>query len=255
MFPYLDHDGHLPMYGIMMIIGIIAAFFVLMFMPLHSEIGRWDRIYGASIMLVSGILGAKLFSILTSINIIIEYQLSFIDIIKNGFVFYGGLIGGVVGLLIYCLAYKIPILNFFDLAAVALPLGHAFGRIGCFFAGCCYGQPTDSIFGVTYTSPADPNTPVGIPLLPTQLFETGYLLLIFAALLFLSRKKLSSGILCAVYIFAYSTCRFVNEFFRCDAARGFLWVFSTSQIISILLVLITTAIIIVKIKTPLNKEP
>ena len=248
MFPYLDEGGHLPMYGIMMIIGIAAAFLVLMLMPVHSEISRWDRVYGASIMLVGGIIGAKLLSVLTGIDIIIEYELSLVDVIKNGFVFYGGLIGGVAGLLIYCLAYKIPLLKFFDLAAIALPLGHAFGRVGCFCAGCCFGRPTDNFLGVVYTSPADPNTPVGVPLLPTQLFEAGYLLLIFTALLFLSRKKLPEGTLCAVYVFAYGICRFINEFFRYDAARGFLWIFSTSQIISILLILTAATVIIIKVK-------
>ena len=248
MFPYLDHDGHLPMYGILMVLGIGVSGLVLLLLKMHPEISKWDRVYGAGLTLVSALIGAKVFSILTSIDIIIKYNLSFTDIIKNGFVFYGGLIGGVACLTVYCVAYKISLLKFLDLAAVALPVGHAVGRIGCFCAGCCFGKPFDSIFSVIYTAPADPNTPTSVPLLPTQLFEAGYCLIIFAVLFIMSQKKHADGLFCVTYIFAYSVCRFINEFFRYDAARGFLWIFSTSQFISLLLILTTAGIIALRRK-------
>ncbi len=252
MLPYLDDAHKFPTYGIMMILGIAVCFILLIFFDKNSKVGTEDKIYGGSFALLGGILGAKLLSVLTNISVIIENNISFIDVIKNGFVFYGGFIGGAAGIIIYCAAYKIKILDFFDSAALILPVGQAFGRVGCFLAGCCFGRHTDSFLGVTYHISADPGTPLGQSILPTQLFEAAYCLLIFVALIIIKKasnlptrllqsgnsnslKKhgLRSGTIAALYMITYSICRFINEFFRFDAARGFVGAISTSQFISI----------------------
>lgn len=238
MFPYLDNGHKIPAYGVMIIIAMLVCILLMLFLNTHSGLKKDDKIYGASFALVGGILGAKLLSVLISIRTIIEYNISLIDIIKNGFVFYGGLIGGAIGIVIYCKAFKVPLLRFFDAAAAVLPLGQAIGRIGCFAAGCCFGRPTDSFLGVVYHAPADPNVPVGIPLLPTQLFESGYCMVLFIVLIALSRKERPAGVLCCIYAVGYAVARFINEFFRYDYTRGFFLGLSTSQIISIAIVLI-----------------
>ena len=220
-----------------MVIAIAVCMISAFFLDVHTGIKREDKIYGASFALIGGIFGAKLLSVLLSVKTIIEYNLSFENVIKNGFVFYGGLIGGAIGIIIYCVSFKISILRFFDTAAVILPLGSAIGRIGCLAAGCCYGRPTDSFLGVTYREPIDPTTPIGIPLLLSQLFETAYCSVLFIVLLILSRKKRRKGLLTCIYAGGYAAARFINEFFRYDAGRDFFLGLSTSQIISVLIIL------------------
>ncbi len=254
MFPYLDKNQKIPVYGICFIVGIVVSFLVMLFLVKRENRKKDQFFYGSLFAAIGGIIGAKLLSIITSFDIIVEYNLDIISIIKNGFVFYGGLIGGFVGYLIYCKVFKQDLFEMTDIAAVSLPIGHAIGRVGCFCSGCCFGMPTDSWLGVVYTHPADPNCPVGIKLLPTQLFETGYDLIIFAILLFVSLKfKTQKSTRTLLYIYMYATCRFINEFFRYDKIRGFLWIFSTSQWISIILVLVATVFLIVKKTKVKNK--
>ena len=123
-------------------------------------------------------------------------------------------------------------------------LVHAFGRVGCFFAGCCYGMPVE--WGHVYEQPAG-NTPLGVPLLPIQLIESACLIVLFAAQIILlfrfTQKKLVSTYF---YMLSYPVVRFTLEFFRGDAERGKLF-FSTSQWISIL-VFVTAIILIFKDK-------
>lgn len=246
MYPYLFGNEHLPMYGIMFMIGIVAALlYSFLVASKNSKAKKEDLLYGACFALVGGILGAKLLSILTSIDIIIEYHIPFIDVIKNGFVFYGGLLGGALGYFIYAKVYKISYFDLTDNAVQSLPLGHCFGRIGCFCAGCCFGKETNSILGVVFTHPADPHCPVGVKVLPTQLFESAFCLLLFFTILIVSRKfkNLKSGILTLIYLLSYGTFRFILEFFRGDEARRSFLFFSTSQWISLLLILFALGVI------------
>lgn len=235
------------MYGILFVIGMgVAILYSRFFASRSSRINKDDLLYAACFALVGGILGAKLLSILTSIDVIIKYKIPFIDVIKNGFVFYGGFLGGALGYFIYSKAYKISYFDLTDNAVQALPLGHAFGRIGCFCAGCCYGKETNSFLGVIYTHPADPYCPTGIKLLPTQLFESAFCFLLFLVILIIKKKRtnLKSGFLTLLYVFSYATFRFLIEFLRGDEARrGFLSL-STSQWISLLLIISGIIIVI-----------
>lgn len=190
-------------------------------------------LYSAVFACVGGIVGAKLLSILTSIPIIIAYNLSFMDIIKNGFVFYGGLLGGIFGLYIYLKIYKCKKIEFLDTFAVSVPLGHALGRLGCFFSGCCYGIPHDGVFSYTYHTALNLNTPLDVPLLAIQFIECIVLLFIFIFLVILYYTTKRPGISLVGYLFSYSTARFILEFFRGDKERGLFLYLSTSQWISI----------------------
>lgn len=251
MYPYLFGNDKIPMYGVCFGIGIAAALLLLLFyIPKRSRIKKDDLLYGSCFALIGAIVGAKLLCVLLNIKIIIAVKPSLYDVLKNGFVFYGGLIGGFLGYLIYSLCYKLDVIDFTDAASQVVPLGHAIGRVGCFCAGCCFGRPTDSILGVIYTHPTDPSTPIRVKLLPTQLFETGYDLILFVILFALNFKKpQKKGVNTTIYVVGYAVCRFINEFFRYDAERGFLLGLSTSQWISILLVIsILTYWVIIKAK-------
>lgn len=237
MYPYLFGNENLPTYGILFFIGIICSFVVSLRNMKKSDVSKEDMMYASSFALIGGILGAKILFLLASLKVIIENHIALIDVIKSGFVFYGGFLGGALGYYIYCRIYKIDVIKMYDRAVCALPLGQFFGRLGCFCAGCCYGRPTDSFLGVIYTSPADPNCPRGIKLLPTQLFEAFFCLALFFVLLVVNKKKVKKGTKMLIYVFSYGIFRFINEIFRYDSIRGGIGFLSTSQIISLALII------------------
>jgi len=152
--------------------------------------------------------------------------------IFGGSVFYGGLLGGILAGVIFLHKKKLPFGDFADLAAPAAALFHAFGRLGCFFSGCCYG--IECGFGVVYQYSAIPDAN-GVVRFPVQLCEACVELILFAVLWYFYRKKKYTGKLLQIYLMCYAVARFFLEFLRGDEYRGFLLGISTSQFISILI--------------------
>ena len=148
---------------------------------------------------------------------------TFLDIVNirgGGLVFYGALIIGMpVGSMIM-LRKKLPFFALMDMFACAFPFGHVLTRTGCFLAGCCYGDPTDVPWAVSFT---DPMSAIhdGIARHPTQLYEVGYLLAIGLLLnWFYSRKRFHGQVMLG-YLVLYATLRSINEIFRGDITRGY----------------------------------
>lgn len=155
--------------------------------------------------------------------------------IFGGSVFYGGLLGGLGAGYLYLKKKKLSIPDYADLIAVYIPFFHMFGRIGCFLGGCCYG--VECSWGFTYTqSPVELAN--GVRRFPVQLLEALCLLVLFLILLFLYRKGRLAGRLLYLYLISYGILRFFLEFLRGDDYRGFLFGLSTSQIISLLILLV-----------------
>lgn len=229
----------IPLYGIFFFLGIIIAGGLSILFAKKKKIDMFDFICAVVYVMIGAIAGAKLLFIIVSWREIMELALTFEQILKGGFIFYGGLLGGFLGLLLYGKQFKTKIVCYLDIFATVLPLGHAFGRIGCFFAGCCYGMPYDGIGSVTYKSSFTLQTPIGIRLLPIQLIESSCLFVLFIGLLILFLKGKKQGINCTVYLLAYSFLRFILEFFRGDKERGILLGLSTSQWISIFIFIAT----------------
>ena len=236
-----------PIYGIMFFIGVAVACGVALLIVKYAGIERYDFVYAGVFTMIGAGIGAKLLFIIVSWKIIMEYGI--MVAIFGGFVFYGGLLGGIFGLWLYTYMYKLPTIRFFEVGSVVLPLGHAFGRVGCYFAGCCYGMPYDGPFAVTYTHTIG-DTPLGIPLLPTQLIEAVFLLLLFIVQLVLFIRFIKKGAenlngKCVLtYLAAYSVFRFVIEFFRGDEVRGNIASITTSQWISLALFLSAVVLLI-----------
>ena len=156
---------------------------------------------------------------------------------RVGFVFYGGLILGFLGAL---LGMKLSGASFSEYAPAIIPyipVAHAIGRIGCFLGGCCYGIPTRLPIGVVYPAYAITDVPKDIPLFPVQLLESVLLLAIFVILLIAQKKKYTANKLLGIYSVLYACCRFGLEFLRYDSIRGSFAKLSTSQWVSILLVI------------------
>ena len=251
-----------PIYGALYFIGIAVAAVVAVFICKKRELPKYDIVYSAVYSMIGAAVGAKLLFVAVSLPKVMSLGYGFIDTVKilmsGGFVFYGGFIGGFLALLIYVKQFKMKLLPFLDVYAAVVPLGHAFGRVGCLFGGCCYGMEYDGPFAVVYHSSLNMSTPLNTPLLPMQLIEALGLLLIFAVVLTVYLKGAKPGTVPVVYILCYSVMRFTLEFLRSDSERGSFLGVSTSQWISLALIAIVIISVIFyrskKVKT-LDNEP
>jgi phosphatidylglycerol:prolipoprotein diacylglycerol transferase len=161
----------------------------------------------------------------------------------SGLVFYGGLIGGGLMMLLYSRMFKTPLLPYLDVFAAVAPVTHAIGRVGCFLSGCCYGVPLPNSHPLSVIYPAESlSAPSGVPLFAAPLVEAGInLLLAVGLLVYKKRRRPKAGMTAAVYICCYAVIRFVLEFWRGDLVRGVWWGVSTSQIISVGLLVVGVA--------------
>ena len=149
----------------------------------------------------------------------------------DGFVVYGGIIGGIIAGWLYSRITKLNFLKYFDLMIPSVALAQGFGRIGCLLAGCCYGKETSGWPSITFhDSDFAPN---GVALVPTQIYSSVLDFVHFAILLWIARNKKADGQVAACYMIFYSAGRFILEFFRGDLIRGSVGALSTSQFISI----------------------
>ncbi|MEN6472360.1 MAG: prolipoprotein diacylglyceryl transferase [Clostridiaceae bacterium] len=234
MYPYVRIGPvSMPSYGLCLVTGALLAFLLLLYTRRFRGVKRDDIYHTAIYAVIGGLIGAKLLYLIVELPAILRTPAILLSMILGGAVFYGGLIGGVAGGLIYTRRYKTSVLDTADVLLPSLALAHAFGRVGCFFAGCCYGMACDSPISVVYPPGAYP--PPGIPLLPTQLMETAFLLLLCLFLTLRLKKSKKSGEIAGFYALLYGVWRFIIEFFRGDP-RGSLWIFSTSQLISLALI-------------------
>jgi phosphatidylglycerol:prolipoprotein diacylglycerol transferase len=150
---------------------------------------------------------------------------------SEGFVVYGGIITGILSIYIYCRIKKLSFLSYMDMMAPAVAINQGLGRVGCFMAGCCYGKPTDSAFGVVF--PEGCLAPAGVRLIPTQLISAVFDLAMAVFLIAVTRKVKYRGIISGLYLVMYGVGRFIIEIFRDDIDRGMVGALSTSQFISI----------------------
>ena len=219
-------------YGLMVAIAIITAYFVSETRAKKKGLD-YDSIFTLAIWcLISGTLGSKLLYFTTIWRDIVKDPAIILDF-QNGFVVYGGIIGGILGGYFYCRYKKWNFLEYFDLVIPQIALAQGIGRIGCFLAGCCYGKETKSGLGIIFHNSA--YAPNGVKLVPTQLFSAAFDIGLFAALLLLDKKKKGHGQVAGAYLVLYSVGRFIIEFFRGDLERGAVGALSTSQFISIFL--------------------
>lgn len=216
-------------YGFMIAVGIIAAIMAADFRAKKYGLSG-DHMYGIAILgLLFGMVGAKLLFFITEIKDIIEDP-SVLLSLSEGFVVYGGIIGGIFGAYLYCRWKKLPVLKYFDIAIPSLALAQGFGRIGCFLAGCCYGRETYAWYGITFEN--SPFAPNHVSLIPTQLISSAADFIHFFLLLSITKRKKTDGIVVSSYLIFYSIGRFLIEMLRNDP-RGNVSVLSTSQFISI----------------------
>lgn len=252
MFPGFYIFGmFLSSYAICVIVGIFSAFVPAV---LRYKKRSGDDISMIFVLLFGGIgafVGMHVLFGITNIshwNILLEAQ-DFLDFIKRfavlfgGGVFYGGLIGGLAGGYLSMRYQKLDYGLTSDCAAPSIALFHAFGRIGCFFSGCCYGVEWDH--GIAFHNSLIESAN-GVPRVPVQLYEAGLEFVLFALLSLMLNKGWLKNRLLAVYLLIYSVGRFILEFWRGDEYRGFLFGLSTSQLISVAVFAVVMVFLIVK---------
>lgn len=237
-------------YALLTLIGIVVAVF---FVYCRSEIFKLklsEILVYCAIMVVGMGAGSRVVFVISQIPAAIRHgNLMHLahSLISGGFVFYGGLFGAVLAVWLIARVRKQDSNALMNYCTPAFPIFHFFGRIGCFMAGCCYGVIVD--WGIILPEVDD------YPRLPVQLFESVYNLIIVTVLMIYenaARKKNKKYSLLTVYLAMYAPFRFINEFFRGDALRGAFGPLSTSQWIS-LIVIITLAVQIT-VKTIKNKK-
>ncbi len=219
-------------YGLMIAIGIIAALTAGIFLAKRKGINP-DELYNLTfIAVIGGFMCAKILYCVVEWKTFIDEPLKTLG--SDGFVVYGGIIGGTLLCGLYCRFKKLSFLKYFDVVLPSVAIAQGFGRIGCFLAGCCYGRETDSFVGITFKN--SNYAPNNVSLIPTQLFSSTGCFLMAAVLFFYARKKRIDGRTGALYLIFYSIGRSVIEIFRNDF-RGEIGVLSTSQFISIFILL------------------
>lgn len=217
-------------YGLMIAIGILAAYALTAYRTPKKGLDM-DHVFGIAIgAIIGGFACAKILYFITIYKEIIDDPKLLLNL-TDGFVVYGGIVGGIVVSYLYCRFHKLRFIEYSDLILPAVALAQGFGRIGCFLAGCCYGKVTDSAMHITFThSHFAPNN---VPLVPTQLISSGLDFLNCIVLIVIARFAKKKGQVTAFYLIFYSIGRFVIEFFRGDLERGSVGNLSTSQFISI----------------------
>lgn len=219
----------LHMYGLMIAIGFLAALMLCSYRG-EKRAMEDDIIWGIFLCAVfGGLVGTRLLYYIVEIPQIINDP-SILWNFKNGYVVYGGIIGGILASYFYCRKKKVSFWEYFDLVMPAVSLAQGFGRIGCFFAGCCYGRETDAWYGITFhNSNFAPN---GVKLIPTQLISSVGDFIFCGILLWYAAGKPKTGRVAAMWLLLYGVGRFALEFLRNDF-RGSVLGLSTSQFISV----------------------
>lgn len=256
MYPYFKIFGfNIPGYSVMLISGLVLANIIgFYYAEKDKNIDENDLIICEAYIGLGAIIGSKLlylWVIRNEIDLGRVFDLNYFNsLMKGGFVFYGGLIGGLIFFVMGCFIHKIDVSYYLNKFLFLIPFVHSFGRMGCFMAGCCYGIKYEGIFAVTF--PENSFAPAGVKLFPVQLTEA-ILLLVISFVLFLYQRNKKGNMAISLYFAVYGIVRFLLEFLRYDEIRGRWLYFSTSQWISIVLVVI--AFVIMFYNKKLSKIP
>lgn len=227
MFPFIELLGlKISTFSLLILIALFTTIVVYIKSRIYPKIFLLDLMKKAFPVLIGAAVGVRLMSAITLIPI--SDKPFWYNLLFGGAVFYGGIIGGCVSLAIVCTIKKQPFFEYTDVFVSLLPLGHAIGRLGCYFNGCCYGCKYDGLGSVNY--PIDGEI---VRVFPTWFVEIFFCIILFIFFQFICKTKIR-GKRTAIYILSYSCYRFLIEFMRGDDIRGVWGLLSTSQIISIL---------------------
>jgi phosphatidylglycerol:prolipoprotein diacylglycerol transferase len=221
MYPILVKIGPLTIhtYGFLMAVGVACGLWFIYVQAKKSGLDAVRIMDAAFYTIIISLIGAKLVLFLSNVGYYVSYPRELFSLARSGGVFQGGLLFGTVFALWYFHRKKIPTWKTADLIAPALALGHGFGRIGCFSAGCCYGSGCSLPWAAVFKNPyAAQLTGVHLnePIHPVQLYEAILNFINFGVLFLILKKKRFDGQVFSFYILNYSVIRFFTEYFRGD---------------------------------------
>lgn len=227
MCPYIYLGGiHIKTFSVFLFFAIISGLLFFLISP------KYDVFYYKEIKVsmlyasIFAILFGRIVSYVTLIHQGISYKDAFFS---GGFVFYGGLIGAILGVIVFGKVHRCSFLSFLDVFASILPMGQAIGRIGCFFNGCCYGIEYGGFMAIQY-----PILGEKVMVFPTWFVESFFCIVLFLLFILVPIPNYQ-GYYFSLYLIGYSSFRFLIEFYRGDMVRGTWGNYSTSQIISVIL--------------------
>lgn len=245
-------DKTFSAYMIVATIGILVMLFTMKHIGKKSGMDELDVQNTLLVSFIGVVLGGHTFSAIGKIYLLIQKHVeihSFNELISvakyafSGSVFYGGLFGAMIASLIFIKIKKFNTGEYMDIAAMAIPLFHFFGRIGCFLSGCCYGIESKIGFIYHYSLAEAAND---VRRFPIQLVEAAFNICLFFAIYKLFKDRKFSGKLIYVYLVSYAIARFILEFFRGDEYRGHIGVLSVSQTVSVAILAVVFIIFITK---------
>jgi len=235
MHPTLFRLGQLTIhtYGVLIAIGFLAGIWVA-----TREARRHDQdpevvLDLAFYIIAAAIIGSRAFYVAVNWDLFRDHPIDIVKIWRGGLVFYGGLLAGIPTVLYYLRRHGLRPWLMADVLSPALALGQSFGRLGCFFAGCCYGQLAGHWPSVTFTNP-ETLAPQGMPLHPTQLYDSALMLAIFGVLMLARRWRRFEGQQFWTYLLLFTPERIFLEELRADTHKTlFGGTLSLTQLISL----------------------
>ncbi|MGK7345685.1 MAG: prolipoprotein diacylglyceryl transferase [Candidatus Nitrospinota bacterium M3_3B_026] len=235
MSPVLIEIGPITLYTY----GLLVASGFLLGIAWSARLARREGMDPQSVydtafwMILAAVIGSRIFYVAINLDYYLENPIDVFKLWEGGLVFYGGFVGAAIAVIFSVRRYRLDLWAFGDVAAPGAALGHAIGRLGCFFAGCCYGKQTSVPWAVTFHDPHS-IAPLGIPLHPTQLYSAANEFALFALLTAIRPWRSFRGQILWIWVGLYAVGRFTIEIFRGDP-RGvyFGGLASTSQIIAV----------------------
>jgi phosphatidylglycerol:prolipoprotein diacylglycerol transferase len=236
---YLADNSYLSTYNLLIGIGIAFAMLNLQYDKKFNSLNLKEKNFIHIALLSSliiGFIGAYLFDAFTK-----EIKININNFNKIGFTLYGGMIIGLLTFVVILKNNSKPLKFYLNMITPSFCIGLVIGRVGCFFAGCCFGTPTSTFLGVRFPKDSLPSLHYenDVLLHPTQLYESFYVLCIFFILkqTFIKNKFF-------LFLILYSIFRFFIEYIRADE-RGVLFnqtFFSPSQLISLIIIFVLSVL-------------
>ena len=227
MYPELFHISFLHTYGVLVALGFLAGLWMAGRLGVRAGLNAEHITNLGLYCALAALAGAKLMMLVVDAGYYWEHprRILSLETLQAGGVFYGGLLGALAVAAWYLRKTRLSALVVADAFAPAIALGHAIGRIGCFAAGCCWGTECHLPWAVTFTSMAASQlvgVPLGLPLHPTQLYESAAEFAIFGILYWRFGRPHGRGDIISLYLMLYGAARFLVEFFRYHE-QGNLW--------------------------------
>ncbi|MCK5707582.1 MAG: prolipoprotein diacylglyceryl transferase [Candidatus Aureabacteria bacterium] len=204
-------------YGLFMAIGILTSVWIASTIGKRENLAT-DTVYDfCFIIVIFALLGSRILYVIVNLKYFINNPVEVLFLNRGGFIYYGGFIGGFAAAIFYLKKNKLPLWGMGDIICCVLPLGQAFGRLGCFLNGCCFGKPGLYHWCVQFRSglPFE-HYQEFVPIHPVQLYNAALNFIIFLVLYFIFEDKKFNGLIIVLYGVLYSFSRFITEFYRGD---------------------------------------